>query len=185
LRGHDLLYLSGITLSILDGGQRRALFEIVDIVRKNGGKIAFDGNFRPAGWPGLEDARACFDTMLSRTDIALPTFDDERLLMGTTSPTAVAERLHGLGVGQVVVKCGGEGCLLSDGDGERMVATVPVERVIDSTAAGDSFNAGFLAALLSGRTAVQAAQDGHRLAGLVLQHRGAIMPIDAMAALMS
>jgi 2-dehydro-3-deoxygluconokinase len=105
--------------------------------------------------------------------------------MGTTSPKAIAERLHGLGVGQVVVKCGGEGCLLSDGDGERMVATVPVERVIDSTAAGDSFNAGFLAALLSGRTAVQAAQDGHRLAGLVLQHRGAIMPIDAMAALMS
>lgn len=185
LRACDLIYLSGITLSILDEAQRQALFELVDTVREHGGRIAFDGNFRPAGWPDPAVARACFDAMLRRTDTALPTFDDEQALMGSAHAKGVAERLHGLGVEQVVVKLGREGCLLSTADGARTVPTSPVDPVIDSTAAGDSFNAGFLAGLLLGKTPEEAALDGHRLAGLVLRHRGAVIPMEAMAGLIS
>ncbi len=180
LRTYDLIYLSGITLSILDKAQRGSLIELIENVRKEGGKIAFDGNFRPAGWASLDDARRCFDALLSRTDIALPTFDDERMLMGTADGEGVAKRLHKLGVEQVVVKLGASGCLLSTGKGAEMVTTSPIEPVIDSTAAGDSFNAGFLAGLLLGKAPRSAAMDGHRLAAEVLRHRGAIIPREAM-----
>ncbi len=180
LRTCDLIYLSGITLSILDQPQRDELIELVDAVRNGGGKIAFDGNFRPAGWASPDEARLCFDALLSRTDIALPTFDDEQKLMATAEPAAVAKRLHKLGVEQVVVKLGAEGCLLSSGDGAEVVTTIPIEQVTDSTAAGDSFNAGFLAGLLHGKTPRSAALDGHRLAAEVLRHRGAIIPREAM-----
>ena len=180
LADHDLIYLSGITLSILDQAQRHSLFELVDKVRKNGGKIAFDSNFRPAGWASLEQARTCFDAMLSRTDIALPTLDDEQALSGHTDAADLARRLHDLGVQQVVVKRGAKGCLLSDGSDAKIVEASPVDPVIDSTAAGDSFNAAFLAGLLLGKSPEQAALDGHRLAGKVLRHRGAIIPMDAM-----
>lgn len=180
LANYDLTYLSGITLSILDPAQREALFDLVDSIRKNGGKIAFDGNFRPAGWASAEKARDCFETMLSRTDIALPTFDDERAISEYVDPAGLAERFHGLGVEQIAIKLGAEGCLLSDRSGARIVETSPVEPVIDSTAAGDSFNAGFLSGLLLGKTPDLAAVDGHRLAGKVLRHRGAIIPIDTM-----
>jgi 2-dehydro-3-deoxygluconokinase len=79
-----------------------------------------------------------------------------------------------------VVKLGAKGCLLSNGSGAKIVEASPVDPVIDSTAAGDSFNAAFLASLLLGKSSQQAALDGHRLAGNVLRYRGAIIPMDAM-----
>lgn len=48
------------------------------------------------------------------------------------------------------------------------------------TAAGDSFNAGYLAARFGGASPEEAAKKGSRLAALVVQHRGAIIPRDAM-----
>ena len=82
LAGHDLLYLSGITLSILDPAQRETLMALADAVRAQGGRVAFDSNFRPAGWPDRDEARATFDRMLRRVDIALPTLDDDQALFG-------------------------------------------------------------------------------------------------------
>ena len=184
LAGCDLLYLSGVTLAILDAVQRRALLEIVDSVRAAGGKVAFDDNFRPAAWVEVEEARTWFKNVLQRTDIALPSLDDERALFGCDDPVAVATRLHGLGVAQVVVKLGPVGCYVSAAGLARMVETTPVDAMVDSTAAGDSFNAAYLAAILSGRPPDAAARAGHRLARLVVCHRGAVIPRSVMADLM-
>ncbi len=180
LQGYDLVYFSGITLSILDPAQRMALIRVIESVREAGGKVAFDGNFRPSVWPSLQEAKASFDDVLARTDIALPTFEDERALLGPIKPEEVAIRLHDLGVGLVVVKLGAKGCLLSIPDKRDIIATSPVSEVIDSTAAGDSFNAGFLASIMLDKAPRDAALDGHKLAGRVLSFRGAIIPNDAM-----
>ncbi|MGI9488009.1 MAG: sugar kinase [Geminicoccaceae bacterium] len=180
LKGVDLVYLSGITLSVLDDLQRSALLKVLDDVREAGGKVAFDGNFRPAGWPNMKEARAAFQAVLTRTEIALPTFDDEQALFGDTGPAAVAARLRKQGVAEVVVKLGAAGCFLAADDGEEMIATTPVDHVVDSTAAGDSFNAGYLAGRLLGWSPADAARLGHRLAGKVVRHRGAVIPKDAM-----
>ena len=53
---------------------------------------------------------------------------------------------------------------------------VSKSRVVDSTAAGDSFNAGFLAAYFSGKSASVSARHGHELAKVVISHAGAICP---------
>jgi 2-dehydro-3-deoxygluconokinase len=184
LVGHDLLYLSGITLSILDAPQRDALMALADAVRAQGGRVAFDSNFRPAGWPDRDEARATFDEMLRRVDIALPTLDDDQALFGVGDAEACAGRLHGLGVGEVVVKLGARGCCLSSGGRMALVPAEPVARVVDSTAAGDSFNAGYLASRLAGLEPDAAARLGNRLAARVIAHPGAIIPVAAMKDLM-
>ena len=61
-----------------------------------------------------------------------------------------------------------------------MIATQPVETVVDSTAAGDSFNAGYLAGRLLDQSPADAARLGHRLASQVIRHRGAVIPAEAM-----
>jgi 2-dehydro-3-deoxygluconokinase len=181
LAGYDLLYLSGITLSILDAPQRAALVAIADLVRAHGGRVAFDGNYRPVGWPDPDAARAGFDQMLERVDVALPTLDDEQALFGVKNAAKSAERLHQLGVAEVAVKLGQAGCFLSSAQFTGEIPAEPVDAVVDSTAAGDSFNAGYLAARLLGADPPRAARIGNRLAARVIAHPGAIIPAAAMA----
>jgi 2-dehydro-3-deoxygluconokinase len=181
LTGYDLLYLSGITLSILDPEQRASLVAIADVVRAHGGRVAFDGNYRPVGWPDPDVAHAAFDQMLERVDIALPTLDDEQALFGVKDARKAAERLHRLGVAEVAIKRGQAGCFLSSARFTGEIPAEPVEVVVDSTAAGDSFNAGYLAARLLGADPPHAARLGNRLAARVIAYPGAIIPAAAMA----
>ena len=179
-RDADLVYLSGITLSILDDAQREGLLATLASVRAGGGKVAFDGNYRPAGWPDRDQTKSWFRKVLELTDMALPTLDDERALFGDVDEAKVAARLHELGVDEVVVKMGCDGCYLSlDGQGV-MIDACPVDQVMDSTAAGDSFNAGYLASRLTGLSPSEAAGWGHRLASEVVCHRGAVIPMEVM-----
>jgi 2-dehydro-3-deoxygluconokinase len=179
LAGYDLLYLSGITLSILDPEQRAALVAIADRVREQGGRVAFDGNYRPVGWPNAEAARAAFEEMLARVDIALPTLDDEQALFGVQDARQAADRLHHLGVAEVAIKLGRVGCFLSSAEFTGEIPAELVEVVVDSTAAGDSFNAGYLAARLFGAEPRTAGRVGNHLAARVIAHPGAIVPEDA------
>ena len=181
LEGYDLLYLSGITLSVLDEPQRAALMALSDRVRAAGGRVAFDSNYRPVGWPSPEAARAAFDEMLKRVDVALPTLEDEQALFGVESALACADRLHRQGVAEVAIKLGQAGCFLSSAEFTGEIAAEPAAVVVDSTAAGDSFNAGYLAARLFGADPPAAGRLGNRLAARVIAHPGAIVPVDTMA----
>jgi 2-dehydro-3-deoxygluconokinase len=175
----DLAIFSGITLSILSDAGRDRFFAALEAARAGGTVIAFDGNYRPAGWPDAEAARTCFRRFLKLVDLALPSIDDEANLFGPGDALAVAARLHDLGVGEVVVKQGEAGCLLSIDGAQEIVPVEHLVRPVDTTAAGDSFNAGYLAGRLNGRSPVAAARFGGRVAASVIQHRGAIIPLAA------
>jgi len=182
LAGFACVYLSGITLSILDEPQRQLLVAMLDRLRAGGTRVAFDGNYRPAGWPDPEAARRWTMEVLRRSDIALPTLDDEQRLFGDRDAEGCAVRLHAAGVPEVVIKLGAEGSKVSSREGGSIASVPPaaVGKVVDTTAAGDSFNASYLAARLLGRDASAAAAIGNRLAAAKVQHPGAIMPRHAM-----
>jgi 2-dehydro-3-deoxygluconokinase len=154
---------------------------IADALRERGGRVAFDSNYRPVGWPDPASARAAFDQMLTRADIALPTLEDDRALFGVADAGEAADRLHHLGVAEVVVKRGAAGCFLSSAAFSGEVPPTPVALVVDSTAAGDSFNAGYLAARLFGAAPEAAARLGGALAARVIAYPGAIIPASTMA----
>jgi 2-dehydro-3-deoxygluconokinase len=172
-----VIYFSGVTLSLYSNVGIGRFLALVEIARKNGVKIAFDGNFRPRGWKGdLARTRTVFMEALKRVDIALPTFDDEALLWGDASPDVTVERLQAFGIGEITVKNGAKGALVLNAGTRELVPVPQIVVPIDTTAAGDSFNAGYLAARLSGEAPVTAAASAHRLAGEVIRHPGAIMP---------
>ncbi|MBI3453932.1 MAG: sugar kinase [Rhodospirillales bacterium] len=180
LAAHDWLYLSGITLSILPQAARARLIGALDRARARGARVVFDGNYRPAGWPDEDAARTAMTEVLARTDLALPTFADERMLFGDADPAATARRLTAFGIGEIVVKNGPAPAFVwADGAGHEIPA-YPVARIIDTTAAGDAFNAAYLAARIADTMPDEAARAGHRLAAAVVAMHGAIIPQAAM-----
>ncbi|WEM44943.1 sugar kinase (plasmid) [Photobacterium sp. DA100] len=179
----EMIYLSGISLAILPDQARETLFGVLRACKEQGSKIVFDNNYRPRLWQNTDVAAMHYQTMLSLTDIALLTFDDEVMLYGEHSVETCIARTQEHGVSEIIIKRGAEDCLVITAEGCQSVAATRVENVVDTTAAGDSFSAGYLATRLTGGNTEQAAQNAHLLAGTVIQHQGAIIPSTAMPVL--
>lgn len=174
------LYVSGITLSIFDNAARRQIVELASRIKENGGEIMFDPNYRAHGWRNSEDARAAFSSIGPHVTVVLPTYEDERALWGDADPGETIERWRAWGASEVVVKSGPDGAVVY---ASATSLDVPVpDRIapLDTTGAGDSFNAAYIAARIKGLPAVAAALAGHRLAAEVICHSGAIIPLQAM-----
>jgi 2-dehydro-3-deoxygluconokinase len=174
------IYLSGISLAILSAPHRELLFEILYACRKRGGKIIFDNNYRPRLWPNVDCAVDAYRRALQLSDVALLTIDDEIALHGAAQSgdecDAAIKRALAYGVNEIVIKRGAASCIVQIGEQREEVAPQLVENVVDTTAAGDSFAAAYLASRLQGGAVVDAANAGHALAAKVIQYRGAIIP---------
>ena len=147
--------------------------------RPSGGKVAFDSNYRPRLWDRPETARIWRDRAVSVATFGLPSRDDERRL-GEGAETAEMVRDHWLtwGCKEVVVKLGEAGIMLPDGTVTRPEVQL---HALDTSGAGDAFDAGYLAARLRGLPPQQAAAQGQRLAGWTVMRQGAIPERDHSA----
>jgi 2-dehydro-3-deoxygluconokinase len=166
-----LVYFSGVTLSLYSNVGLGRMLAALEFGRERGAQVAFDSNWRYASWRGDDQrARAVFSEALKRSDIALPSFEDEARLWGDSSPQATIERLLTFGLREIVVKNGARPALVH-ADGKTVEVPVPEElAVTDSRSAGSAFNAGYLAARLRKEDPETAAITGHRLAADTLRN---------------
>jgi len=178
LSAAEMLYFSGITLAILSPAARARLLRELARRRKAGARIAFDPNFRPALWPERKKAQAAMESAFRVTDIALPTFSDEKSLFGDRRVEDTAKRLTDAGVREFVIK-NGEKPVLIFGDGAHgRVPPVRPARVVDTTGAGDSFSGAYLAARLQDIDPIAAGRLGAAVAAEVLRVHGALVKVD-------
>jgi 2-dehydro-3-deoxygluconokinase len=165
----ELVYFSGVTLALYSNVGLGRMLAALEFGRERGTKIAFDSNWRFANWRGDDQrARAVFSEALKRSDLALPSFEDEARLWGDASPKATIERLTTFGVREIVVKNGAEPALVY-ADGNTGEVPVPEKmKTVDARAAGDAFNAAYITARLRKEPPQAAALAAHRLAAEVL-----------------
>jgi len=176
LPDYDVLYFSGITLAVLGTQSREKMIQTLIEARQRDARIVFDNNYRPRLWASVEAARAAYRSVLPHVDLALLTVDDEQALFHFEDCDAVFAAYAQIGTPEVVLKRGAETCLIRC-DGEAFeVPAQKVEKVVDTTAAGDSFSAAYLASRLLGGSPREAAQAGHLLASHVIQVPGALIP---------
>lgn len=172
----DIVYFSGITLAILAPDARARLITSVAKARAAGKLVAFDPNLRPRLWASLDEMRESITNGARAASLVLPGFDDEAVYFGDTDVAATVARYRSLGVDAVLVKDGAKGATIATADHQIHVPAAPVETVVDTTSAGDSFNGGYLARLAIGCAPEEAARFAARVAAEVIRHRGALIP---------
>ena len=170
-----MIYFSAITLAILPANVRDSFLVWLSNSRK---VIVFDSNYRPKLWADATTARSCVETAWQLTSIGLPSLDDEMALFGDRSEEDIISRLSKWGVRNGALK---RGSLGPRPIGAALGSNPVFEKaalVVDTTAAGDSFNGAFLASDLTDGDREKALTDGNNCALVVIAHRGAIIPME-------
>ena len=176
----DAFYVSGISLVILPPAGRARVFALAKDLRTRGALVVFDNNYRPRLWPDIEVAREAFTQAFALAHTLLITADDHQALFGFKDIDAALADARALSAPELVIKRGASETLVRTDGVWTGVPTVSVSQVVDTTAAGDSFAAGYLSQRLRGAVPEVAATFGNRLAARVIQHRGAIIPLAEM-----
>lgn len=120
---------------------------------------------------GLGPNRAKLEMVLPFVDYFLPSYDDLQAIYKGLDPQAMIRRLHAKGVGKVILKMGKSGCIVSDGKKQRKIPA-RVTKVVDTTGAGDCFDAGFIAGLAHGLSDEESARIGSGAAAACIAHVG-------------
>jgi 2-dehydro-3-deoxygluconokinase len=178
IAGARMFYVSGISQGISTTATD-AVLAAIDIARRNGGRIAYDTNYRPRLWPPAR-AAAVIHAAMAQTDYALPGADDVAVLTGLTDPDAILDFYLRLGPKVVVLKMGESGAYLATPDHRVRIPRHEVQ-VIDATGAGDTFCGSFLARILSGDDPERAARYAGVAAALKCTGYGAVAPIPRAA----
>lgn len=179
--GASVFYFTGITLAILTPESRRQILAIAETVAKGGGFVIFDPNFRRRLWPAIEDARSWMERAARYANLVLPTDADDHQLWSNAANSNSTKKWFEFGVQHVVMKRGNQGASWETPDGIclRSPAAEPA-RIIDTTGAGDAFNAGLIAAMLLGRAREEALQHANTVAASALSYHGALPARDVL-----
>lgn len=183
IEASDIIVFSGITLAILAPSAVETLLSELRRAKAAGKLVIFDPNIRPRLWDDKTYMRETVSAGARASSLVMPSFDDEQAHFGDADIAATIARYRGLGVDNIVVKDGPKGVTLSFGDTPlQFVPSANVEKIVDTTSAGDSFNGAFLARYAIDGDASVAARFAAEAAATVIQHHGALVSRDKFEA---
>jgi 2-dehydro-3-deoxygluconokinase len=145
-----MLHITGVFPSINKNNQRLIL-GAVKLAKKLSLKVSFDPNIRLKMWT-KEEAKSFIEKLLPSVDILLIGDEEVELLLGDSNIEKAIETFHNYGIETVIIKKGAKGAVGSDGKNIYDVEAIKPKALVDTVGAGDGFAAGFLTALLKGKT---------------------------------
>lgn len=176
-QSYEYFYFSGISLAVVENHLRDQMWQFFHSLKSKGVKLVFDTNYRAALWSDAKQAKAEFEKAFNLVELAFVGVEDCQPLFDFNYGSAqglisIASQFN---CPNLVIKNGDKPVLYRGRHGELSVSLKPAPKVIDTTAAGDSFNSGFLFGWLSDAPVADCIRLGAETAAIVIQHLGAII----------
>jgi len=166
-----IFHISGY--SFQDEGSRNNLFALMKEARKQGASISLD----PSYWFSKE-YHLLNPNLLLDINIIFPNKEEAKILSGINEPIAASHALLEMGPEIVIIKLGQEGCYISSKKESYYLPGFQINKVVDTTGAGDAFCGGFLAGHILGFSIKDSAKIGNivasRIIGFIGGHKGAL-----------
>lgn len=152
---------------------QHVLMQAAEKARRAGCHISIDANYAEKIWPDRREAqRLVAELCRLRALVKISDVDWARLYEDNSpSPETVIEHFLKMGASEVCFTLGANGCWVGNGEERHFLPSRTVE-VKDTTGAGDAFWSGYLTARLDGKSIVECAIAGRRMAELKLSHFG-------------
>jgi 2-dehydro-3-deoxygluconokinase len=164
-------HFSAIALAILN--EREIL---ISLLKKLQGKvtITFDTNFRKGLWDDIRELKSSIESASSFVDVLFVSKTDDESIFGARTADAAMKHYRELGYKLIIFKQGSNDVLVWDGNTIIRVQAFKDITVVDATAAGDAFNAGFIFAQLRGENIESSVHTGNGCAAFVIGRRGGL-----------
>ena len=174
IKGADLVLLDGMALDFGPESEA-AMVRCVQAAEEQGIPLVLT----LASTKVVDSHRAFFDTVGPKAQMVAGNLEQAAVLVGLEPETSLDEVRVELAKTSIdaVVTLDADGAFARFGDKEFLLPTQKIEAV-DTTGAGDSFLAAFLVARVKGLSVRQALAVGNVIAGEVVQHHGARLPIN-------
>ncbi len=174
MENYGVIHVTGI-FPALSETTFRATKKMIRRGKELGMPVFFDPNLRPQLWGTTERMVKCINELAAEADYVLPGIAEGKILTGFDTPEEIAAFYHGLGIPNVVVKCGAKGAFISekaeDGFKQVMVPGFSVT-VVDTVGAGDGFAAGVISGINEGLSLPEAVKRGNALGAFQVQSVG-------------
>ena len=200
LEAFDVFYFSGITLAILNEAGRKKFIHFIHQQTRLGKSVVIDTNYRQRLWASPQAAVQPFTQSMQAASHILTSYEDLSSIWPNASINDLQQHLEQLAKPidgnsecekEIVFRISSDRILIKtkhhlmetttqQAHGWQQINLKPLNQVVDSTAAGDSFNAAYLIARLNGQGIEEAIHHAHQLACLVISHRGAIIDSQLM-----
>ncbi|MBU2924428.1 sugar kinase [Colwellia sp. 1_MG-2023] len=178
----DMFFFSGISLAVVEPEARADFWSMIEKLKSADVKIVFDPNYRARMWDTPGQAKEQFELAFSAADVLLPGVDDFEQLYGMTTSQEVYDFCKPYQFDELIIKNGEMGIICYLGDLAYEFFITPVDNVVDTTSAGDSFNGVYLGARANGLSLSEAIELASKSAAFVIQHHGAIVEPNAYQA---
>ncbi|MBC7091483.1 MAG: sugar kinase [Nitrososphaeria archaeon] len=172
LRNAKVLHVSGFSLSY--NTTRETVLKAVKFARENGVRVFFDPTLRPEVWDSEEEIRKVTYTILKECDIASFSTEEAEFFFGTTDYEKAASLALNFGLKIVCIKLGSKGAFSMTVDGVSVLEPAFKVKAVDTTGAGDGWNAGFIVGMLKNFGLRDSVRIANALGALVVTKHGAI-----------
>jgi len=168
----SILHVSGFALS--QNPSRKAVLSAVNHAKKVGVKVSFDPTLRVDVWDSERTIKRLYSRMLKLSDIATFSREEAAFIFGADNPEKAAKTALKYGVKVVGIKLGKDGALLETKGEQTLHVPAFKVKAVDTTGAGDGWNAGLLVGLLKGWDPKTCITVANAVGALVVTKRGAI-----------